>query len=314
MIELFNGKEKVEELSEATHYKKRNAKPKRIPKVKIPFTLMNYKELLCFVKDFKPQISDMNLELTVMKKFTEKAKKHDVHNPFNYVDIFVGNSLPSPFLSFKDAKVWNMDALRFLRGIRNECIDLIITDPPYSSLEKHRFSGKALLKKWFSVVENTYFIPLLEEFYRILKPNTYMYIFVDEETMFVMKEIIDSTKFKFYKNLVWNKVHLGMGYNYRRQYEYIMLIKKGARQLNYNKYGDVLTFKRPIGRNLYPTEKPVDLLKILIHQSTKPSDIVLDPFMGSGSIIDACLQTKRRIIGCDISTESMGYIKTRFSQ
>ena len=53
----------------------------------------------------------------------------------------------------------------------------------------------------------------------------------------------------------------------------------------------------------HPTEKPVELMKILIENSTNKGDVVLDPFMGVGATCVAAKQTGREFIGIEIDTK-----------
>lgn len=53
-------------------------------------------------------------------------------------------------------------------------------------------------------------------------------------------------------------------------------------------------------RRLHPTQKPVALMTWLVERFTKPGDLVLDPYMGSGPIAKACHMTGRRYIGMDV--------------
>lgn len=55
-----------------------------------------------------------------------------------------------------------------------------------------------------------------------------------------------------------------------------------------------------VGNKKHPTEKPVELIKILIENSSEEGDIVMDFFMGSGSTGIACIETNRKFIGCEI--------------
>ena len=55
-----------------------------------------------------------------------------------------------------------------------------------------------------------------------------------------------------------------------------------------------------IKNKVHPTQKPVELMKILIENSSNEGDIVVDCFAGSGSTGVACLETGRRFLGCDI--------------
>ena len=51
---------------------------------------------------------------------------------------------------------------------------------------------------------------------------------------------------------------------------------------------------------LHPTQKPVSLMRWIIDRNTKPGDLVLDPYMGSGPVAHACLDLRRRYVGVDI--------------
>ena len=63
---------------------------------------------------------------------------------------------------------------------------------------------------------------------------------------------------------------------------------------------DVLEFPRPQRSEAHPTMKPVDLLVRLIENSSRPADVVFDPFLGSGSTLIACERTGRRCVGIEL--------------
>lgn len=88
-----------------------------------------------------------------------------------------------------------------------------------------------------------------------------------------------------------------MGYHYRARYEFILFFEKGKRKLNDLGIADVINVKR-IARG-YPTEKPVEVSEILIKQSSAENDVVLDCFMGSGSVGVAAVKLKRKFFGND---------------
>lgn len=216
--------------------------------------------------------------------------------------------------------LFQQDALELLKSLPDESIDLIITDPPYESLEKHRKTGTTTRLKhsnsssnnWFSTIPNSLFPELLGECYRVLKKNRHFYLFTDAETMFVAKPAAEQAGFKFWKPLVWDKQAIGMGYHYRARYEFILFFEKGKRKLNDLSIPDVLSVKR-IHRG-YPTEKPVDLLDILVKQSSEPGYVVLDPFMGSGSTGVTALRNKCDFIGGDINPESLKLTAERLGE
>ena len=209
------------------------------------------------------------------------------------------------------AELHRSDAVTFLRGLADASVDLLVTDPPYESLEKHRRIGtttrlkhsKSSSNDWFTIFPNDRFEELFTEVYRVLARNRHFYLFCDQETMFVAKPIAERVGFRFWKPIIWDKVKMGMGYHYRARYECVLFFEKGKRKLNNLGIPDVLSVPR-IHRG-YPTEKPVELLRILIEQSTTEGELVCDPFMGSGSAGVAAQQAGRRFLGCDISEGSM---------
>jgi site-specific DNA-methyltransferase (adenine-specific) len=210
---------------------------------------------------------------------------------------------PIPFeLSSEDAVTW-------LKHQPAESLDLLITDPPYESLEKHRAVGtttrlkhsKASSNDWFKVFPNSRFAELFHEVFRVLKRNSHFYLFCDAETMFVAKPEGEKAGFRFWKPLVWDKRTIGMGYHYRARYEFILFFEKGKRRLNDLGIADVISIRRIHGG--YPAEKPSQLAEILIGQSSQPGDLVADPFMGSGSVGVAAARLGRTFLGNDLNPE-----------
>ena len=138
-----------------------------------------------------------------------------------------------------DVQLARADAVSWLRGLPAASVDLVITDPPYESLEKHRAIGtttrlkvsKASNNPWFEIFPNARFPELFAEIYRVLKPNSHFYLFSDPETAFVAKPLAEAAGFKFWKPLVWDKKSIGMGYHYRARYEFVLFFEKGKRRL-----------------------------------------------------------------------------------
>lgn len=209
------------------------------------------------------------------------------------------------------------DAIHWLRDLKDASVDLIVTDPPYESLEKHRAIGtttrlkhsKASSNDWFDIFPNARFEELFTELYRVLKKNRHCYLFCDQETMFVAKPIAEAVGFRFWKPLIWDKLKIGMGYHYRSRYELVLFFEKGKRKLNDLGVPDVLQVPRIY--NGYPAEKPVAISETLIRQSTDTDELVVDPFMGSGSVGEAALTLGRRFMGNDLCEEAVSVSRNR---
>jgi site-specific DNA-methyltransferase (adenine-specific) len=207
-------------------------------------------------------------------------------------------------LSAKDAVAW-------LQEQPPESVDLVITDPAYESLEKHRAVGtttrlkhsKASSNDWFKIFPNSRFPELLPEIYRVLRNDSHFYLFCDPETMFVVKPEAERAGFRFWKPLVWDKRTIGMGYHYRARYEFILFFEKGKRRLNDLGVADVISARRIHGG--YPAEKPVAVSEILVKQSSQSGELVADPFMGSGSVGVAAVKLGRSFIGNDLNPDAL---------
>lgn len=230
------------------------------------------------------------------------------------------------------------DAFKWLSRLDDESVDCFITDYPYESLEKHRKIGtttrlkqsKSSSNRWFGTVPNSKAGELLFQAFRVLKKDRHAYFFCDDPTSDVLKTSAFSEakqkceeagikgKLTCWKRIVWDKVSIGMGYHYRNRYEFILFFEKGKRKLNNLGIPDVLEFKRIRSKTAYPTEKPHELIRTLIENSCRPGELVVDPFMGSGSTGEAAITAFREnsLEGCyfwgnDISSDSLEYATKR---
>ena len=222
--------------------------------------------------------------------------------------------MDSPFYELS-----TQDSVQWLKSLPSESLDLIVTDPAYESLEKHRAVGtttrlkhsKSSSNDWFAIFPNERFGELFAEFFRVLKANRHFYLFCDPETLFVAKPAAEQVGFKFWKPLVWDKKTIGMGYHYRARYEFIVFFEKGKRRLNDLGVADVIAVPRIRGG--YPAEKPSAVSEILIRQSTVEGELVADPFMGSASVGEAALKLGRSFFGCDIKPEAVEFSARRLA-
>lgn len=203
-----------------------------------------------------------------------------------------------------------VDAVEWLDGLLPTSVDLVITDPPYESLEKHRAIGtttrlkksKASSNEWFRIFPNERLAGFFRAAFRVMGRNSHLYMFCDPDTLWHAVPAAEAAGFRFWKPIVWDKLTLGLGYHYRRQYEFILFFEKGKRRLQDLGVPDVLRAKRVHGG--YPTEKPVEVLRTLVRQSSSPQQLVCDPFFGSGATGEAAILEGRRFIGTDVNVEA----------
>ena len=132
-----------------------------------------------------------------------------------------------------------------------------------------------------------------------------------------MLNIFTNSGFRFIKSLIWNKGNKIMGQFYMSQFEYILFFRKGKGvKINNCGTSDILSVpnkktKGADGKNLHDTEKPIELMKILIENSSQENSIVLDPFMGIGSTGIAAKELNRRFVGIEVDKDYFGIAQKR---
>ena len=202
--------------------------------------------------------------------------------------------------------LYNEDCLNILPTIPDESIDLVITDPPYGFKyelwrpKRERLCDQPILndnENYYELLDET-----LKECYRIMKDGSAIYIFCGYQKIEGFVELVK--KYFKYKNiLVWVKNNWTAGDlygNYGTKTEYVIYATKGRHILNGKRNHNVLEYKRiPPTQAHFKFQKPLDLLKFLIEKSSQENDLVLDPFMGSGSTIIAGKLLNRKTIGIE---------------
>ena len=210
-------------------------------------------------------------------------------------------------------KIINENAIEFMKTLGNESIDLIVTDPPYKVTPKGSAgnSGGMMIKKEFmqgKIFKHNDIKPIdyIPEFYRLLKDGSHCYIMTNHVNLQEMLNVAVDCGFKFIKSLVWNKGNKIMGHYYMSQFEYILFFRKGkGKKINKCGTADILNVpnkktKDENGKNLHDTEKPVELMKILVENSSQVGELVLDPFVGVGATAIACKELDRQYIGVEL--------------
>ena len=117
------------------------------------------------------------------------------------------------------------------------------------------------------------------------------------------------SKLQYVQMLIWDKGPIGMGWRYRRSYETVLVAtRRGGRMPWYDNSDKIENIIRPgaygikkilPSKNQHPTQKPVELFELFIRLHTKPGDLVVDPFCGSGSSGVAAKKLGRSWLGCD---------------
>ena len=109
--------------------------------------------------------------------------------------------------------------------------------------------------------------------------------------------------FMIHNLLVWEKNNVTPNRWYMKNCEYIIFFRKGkAKPINNMSSKTVHQFNNTRER-IHPTQKPVELMSLYINNSSEVGDVVLDPFMGSGSTAVASILNNRNYIGFELDKE-----------
>lgn len=207
------------------------------------------------------------------------------------------------------------DCFELNKGIPDESIDLIVTDPPYGmSFQSGRRKDKH--EKIENDVDLWWLSDWFKSQYRILKNNSHAYVFCSFHHVDKFKLSAINSGFELKNILIWYKNNHGSGDllgDYAPQYEFILFLTKGRRELNGKRVSNIIKCPKT-GNEHHPTEKPVNLMQFLIEKSSSPGDLVLDNFFGSGATAIACHNTGRRFIGHEIDKERYESAVKRVSQ
>lgn len=215
--------------------------------------------------------------------------------------------------------IYNEDCIQGMKKLPDNSIDLIVTDCPYHIVaggcsniprkdepsgifnRRNTFTQKNAKSGKLFDNNDVEFKEWLPEIYRIVKPNSHVYIMINARNLKELQSECEKVGFKFQQLIVWNKGNATPNRYYLNSCEFILMLRKGnARNINNMGTKNILSVPNIRGNKTHPTEKPVDLMKILIENSSNENDIVLDPFFGTGSTLIACVNTHRHYIGYEI--------------
>lgn len=259
-------------------------------------------------------------------------------------------------------EIKNIDGLEYLRKIKDNSIDLILTDPPYiisrnSGMNTHYnnvkdnelnnitfiktekewkeyklehniisddnkmnylkygtiYGKKYCVKTDYGEWDSAFTIDKLEEFineyYSKLKKGGTIIIFFDLWKLETLKNILEKAKFKQIRFIEWIKTNpqpLNSNTNYLTNCREVALVAiKGSKPTFNSKYDNgMYMFPLQGGKNrFHPTQKSINLFEELIKKHSNENETVLDTFLGGGTTLFACKNTKRNFKGCELNKE-----------
>ena len=199
--------------------------------------------------------------------------------------------------------IYNEDCLEGMKLIPDDSIDLIVTDPPYGIKYQSNFRTKT---EKFAVLKNDdndlRFVSYLEMF-RVLKQNACCIVFASWKN-FAYDYMELEKLFSIKNTIIWFKKGGGLGdlkHSLSTDYEIAIVCHKGKCPIRGKRDGSVweVTKVNP-NKMQHPTQKPTELIERLIEKFSDEGDIVLDPFLGSGTTAVAAVNTNRHYIGFEV--------------
>jgi adenine-specific DNA-methyltransferase len=199
-------------------------------------------------------------------------------------------------------RIINGDCLAVLPQLADGSVDFVLTDPPYL-VNYHDRQGRSLAgddsSQWLK--------PAFAQIFRVLKPGRYCVSFYGWNKVDQFFAAWRAAGFRPVGHLVWVKDYASSKGLLAYQHESAYLLAKGNSGARPDSpLPDVLDWQYT-GNRFHPTQKPVRSLKPVIEAFTKPGEVVLDPFCGSGSTLLAAKILGRRYIGIELDAE---YAKT----
>ena len=193
----------------------------------------------------------------------------------------------------KSNRLIHGDCITEMQKMSPASVDLILTDPPYLVGYKDR-NGRSIQND----IEDDWLKPSVAEMARLLKPNSHCISFYGWNKADKFLQAWKQAKLYPVGHIVFQKEYASKEGFLKSHHECAYLLAKGRPTKPTEPIKDILQFEYT-GNQLHPTQKPVVPLERLIETFSKPNDVILDPFCGSGTTAVAAANTKRRFIAIE---------------
>jgi len=236
------------------------------------------------------------------------------------------------------------DCMKIMQKMKNNVVDAVITDPPYnisqenkvisrrnlsSSMHRRNADIKLDFGKWDRFDEQEYYKfteSWFREIARILKPKGWFASFFSKERTGWFTDPLGGLFVKYgfeAKTIItWHKTNPVPQFrkvNFLSSTEFIVVGSKGKSKIpNFYEQKNMHNFYETPNSSIWkktshPTEKPIELMKWLVSILSHEDDTILDPFLGSGTTMEACLNLKRNCIGIEKNPKYVDMVKNRLN-
>ena len=234
----------------------------------------------------------------------------------------------TPYHEQDGISIYHGDCLDVLDAIGPVALTAVVTDPPYASgarTEAAKSSSGAMVRgaRWAAKpIENdqmttTGFVWLIREVCLRVRDSLVeggaLLAFIDWRQWPNLVGAVETTNMRVNGMVVWDKQSYGLGNGFRAQHELVLFASKGTARIVDRNVGNVLAFRRDDNED-HPSPKPVGLMRDLLRVVAGPGDLILDPFMGSGSTLVAARTLGMRAIGVESDERHCETAARRLSQ
>ena len=212
------------------------------------------------------------------------------------------------------------DCLEVIKTLPAASVDMIWTDPPYghsnhdgdlnSRLNDHRMIESKPIANDDADGMRRVLDGMLSEAVRVLSPDCCCCCCCGgggpRPTFAWVADRMDREGLSFFHSVIWNKKNPGLGWRYRRQHEMVMVAHRAGGRLLWADDDvaarNIFEMMPPRDRH-HPNEKPVGMVEHFIGLHSLPGQVILDPFMGSGTTLVACQKLGRHGTGIEIDQD-----------
>ncbi len=224
------------------------------------------------------------------------------------------------------------DSVALLKALSDGSVNLVVADPPYYRIMVTEWNG--IKHEWDDQWKDfeeylDWTNKWVSEVKRVLKENASLYVFADDKLAAYVRIEIEKLGFQLVNEIIWVKRNAMANKGWRGYRSYSPITERilfFSRQFSGNEikryfeprnnFTDVWisNLTSSTDEHFHPTQKPLWLIKRIVETSSEINDVVLDPFMGSGTTAIACLETKRKFIGYESNIEYFEIAKRRIEQ
>ena len=190
-------------------------------------------------------------------------------------------------------RILSGDCIEVMEQLPGACIDLVVTDPPYLVRYRDRSGRRVLGDERADWVH-----PAFREIYRVLKPDSFCISFYGWNHVDIFMSAWKQAGFQPVGHLVWSKRYASRTGFLQARHEQAYLLAKGWPRHPDRPLPDVQPWTYS-GNRHHPTQKSVDVIEPLVTTFSRRGDLVLDPFLGSGTTALAAQGCGRRYLGIE---------------